>query len=1626
MRTINLKILAMVMSLLMFCSSVMPTSVSAAESLDIDYHSNHESCDSDHCEDDHGHEHENGDETVVKIAIFDTGISGTFVVGGKSFVDYTDSWADDNGHGTAMAETLVDALTVDAEIYSVKVLDSNGIGTHDDIVEALAWAVENDMDIVALSFAGKDNTAGLDAAVEYAYDNGILVIAAAGNDGSNNASFPASYAEALSVGASDVEGAVAGYSNYGDYVDVYALGTYGEQGGTSVAVQIIAAKAAAMLDADCEMSVFSLREELAGAEMKDEPECEYVSEGVVEATACAHTGKQTTKAATCTSAGYKKVTCTKCNATLSNTTIAKLGHSYKTTTTPPTCTATGKTVKKCTRCSSTTTTTIPVLGHSYTATTTAATCTADGKKVTKCSRCGVSTTSVIAKLGHSYTTTTTAATCTAEGKTVKKCNRCSSTVTTAIAKLGHDYTTTTTAATCTVDGKTVKTCSRCGTSTTTAINKLGHDYKATTTSPTCTATGKIVNKCTRCSSTTTTTIPVLGHDYIATTTAATCTADGKKVTTCSRCGVSTTTPITKLGHDYQTVIESMIIQPTCARNGEMTKKCSRCTSTCTSSIPMLDHKYVLYTQDATCTVDGCKYMECTMCMEIGTETVIPKLGHDYAEVVENVAPTCSASGKLVKKCSRCSATYTTAIPMLDHTYVLRTKAATCTEDGRNYMECTVCGDVGSESVITKLGHDYVEYISDGMKVEDCKHCDSVIITQLIGTPGSLSAKASSKSCIALSWSKVEEATEYHVYRGLTPNGSYTKIGTAYNTSYADTTPITGVLYYYKVKAYDGTNEGAFSESVCCTTELAEPIVSAYVECLDGVILTWNTIDGAKGYKVYRAQSGSDAYSLIASTYATRFEDRNVEDYACYYYKVEAYNDYGEGTSASVKAYIAHDYSTYRVVEEATCEEDGHKIRTCAKCEDILTAIIEKFGHAPSGTYTTVERATCVLDGLEELRCETCAKVLHSQPIPAFGHNFNKEGKIVQHDCKKGITEEEYQCTNAGCNTSTVEFVPIEEFLQIDTTPTLVKEGEYTCLICEKDDKYDKVDLGSVNANAFFSTPLYCDSLGNFTGSVASVNLPVEKNGEVQYLNIKCNYDFRITAGEGVTLGGGKVFCGSAGNDYEVRVCVDRLRKSKEETKYITLEIKACSGMDYSLAGSAQIIQEAEYTINDMTLEEFRESIAGIIPYIAPMHYEYFAWTCDKPATTSGMITYYNNANGIFYAVNVTLITIDGKGEESTGLKQYICSYIVLRLNATAESASVTCIGSYNMDVSNGSDGSFITCEGDNLCKYAVTSEQNIEGVFDDAVDLAISITDITTIIASGDLLGAASHVSDSIWETIMNNMYLEVCEEILDDLPSYISETEQGVEVKIECVQEAIDSVLDGDEDEVVDKLYGISKLVDTTVNSLISIEEIDEDDLLGMAEILVDQQIKGCHEVIESVDEGCLSDVVSLLNDVVVSRLTNNGYIESADNLTQEQKEMLMDEMIEKINEVECPTVSLSTAFSAICKGEASGLGSLAGELLSFLIDRGYKIIMDSKIECIPGESDSEWDAAVTVKLADSAKIENRGNMLYIGVTDAWATYYNSEGNPPRFTKITFDFKIRCGGAESVTKSYSFFPTAS
>ena len=107
----------------------------------------------------------------------------------------------------------------DAELYAVKVLDQNGRGKYSDIIAALEWAIDNNMDIINMSLGGMEYRQSFHEAVQHVTEARIIIVAAAGNagEGNDNILYPAKFPEVIAVGAIDDSFRLAGFSITTDF-----------------------------------------------------------------------------------------------------------------------------------------------------------------------------------------------------------------------------------------------------------------------------------------------------------------------------------------------------------------------------------------------------------------------------------------------------------------------------------------------------------------------------------------------------------------------------------------------------------------------------------------------------------------------------------------------------------------------------------------------------------------------------------------------------------------------------------------------------------------------------------------------------------------------------------------------------------------------------------------------------------------------------------------------------------------------------------------------------------------------------------------------------------------------------------------------------------------------------------------------------------------------------------------------------------------------------------------------------------------------------------------------------------------------------------------------------------------
>ena len=207
----------------------------------------------------------------VRVAILDTGIDldhpDLRVAGNVTFVPETTSGDDDHGHGTMVAgivaaldnEIGVVGVAPEAELYSVKVLNQNGSGVCSVILSGIEWAIDNDMQVINMSFGSLGGLpVSLIEALQKAHQAGIVLVAGAGNSGDLDIIYgPARYEAVIAVGATNQQDARASFSCTGSTLELMAPGVgipstargggYSSGSGTSLSTPHVTGMAALLI-----------------------------------------------------------------------------------------------------------------------------------------------------------------------------------------------------------------------------------------------------------------------------------------------------------------------------------------------------------------------------------------------------------------------------------------------------------------------------------------------------------------------------------------------------------------------------------------------------------------------------------------------------------------------------------------------------------------------------------------------------------------------------------------------------------------------------------------------------------------------------------------------------------------------------------------------------------------------------------------------------------------------------------------------------------------------------------------------------------------------------------------------------------------------------------------------------------------------------------------------------------------------------------------------------------------------------------------------------------------------------------------------------------------------------------
>ncbi|OCT17136.1 serine protease [Paenibacillus pectinilyticus] len=257
----------------------------------------------------------------VIVAVVDTGVDQQHpdlqgqLLPGYNVISGNDNPQDDVGHGTHVTGVIaalvnnnlgVAGMTWYNKVLPVKVLDQTGAGSTYSVAQGIIWAADHGAKVMNLSLGNYADSGFLHDAIQYAYDKDVALIAASGNDNTEQPGFPAAYPEVFAVAASDSQNQKAPFSNYGDYIDVTAPGVsiastypnnqYAALSGTSMASPHVTALAALIRSTNPNLKnteVYDIMRKSA-QDLGDEGRDKYFGYGLIDVVKAIEMAKQNT------------------------------------------------------------------------------------------------------------------------------------------------------------------------------------------------------------------------------------------------------------------------------------------------------------------------------------------------------------------------------------------------------------------------------------------------------------------------------------------------------------------------------------------------------------------------------------------------------------------------------------------------------------------------------------------------------------------------------------------------------------------------------------------------------------------------------------------------------------------------------------------------------------------------------------------------------------------------------------------------------------------------------------------------------------------------------------------------------------------------------------------------------------------------------------------------------------------------------------------------------------------------------------------------------------------------------------------------------------------------------------
>lgn len=768
-----------------------------------------------------------------------------------------------------------------------------------------------------------------------------------------------------------------------------------------------------------------------------------------------------------------------------------------------TCTAAGWAKMTCAKCGATKQVTYPATGHNFMTTTeiVKATCGQNGGYLVKCTRCSATKIDVIKENGkavypmpadeHTVSVdknewTYVPATCLKAEYYLKTCETCGKVVpegTGNTAKGAHNKVlkSTVKAATCTEDGLGSYACSVCGAS-------MGYDLIPSTTAheltvtrteaATCTAPGKQYLACANCDYVTEKTLPQLSHEIVTKTFHGECGVEQMYTAkACVNCDYVNEATKNFLGvyADHEYVLNTkdpdyVYAAPCSEKKGLDTFKCKYCAATYTIET-FGDHTWEVTDEvvKATCGQDGGLKQVCTACGKVGVYVVTDKNGqpvypskhhaddngNSYLELVDFVDSTCTEYGYGVLQCTNCGEKEIDYFDQLDpdnHVYevVEVLTAANCKLQVNGVVREKCKYHNTAVRVVTLDWNDAHNWVTEEVKEPTCVDGYKKVTCSICKytEPVTLPAVKAHKFVKMTSTAKCEVPSVYGEFCEVCETPKYPE-------------SLTWVLAgneskYYTVVA--GSEKGHTKTNIEYTQKAS---------CNQQGYYTYDCPDCGKTGLPGEEKSWGD-HNYIKGKYLAP----DCKNPARYEYTCSKCGDTKEktfdGAAPSLGDHIA---SNVTKTKKPTCMTAGYKYDVCKRCGaemKIEGTEIPADGITHSWKdQKVVTAATCTTNGLKIQECKEC-KVTQYVIIKA-DHAWDKGIVIDAGSCEKGATVE-YTCTVKGCGakkteTKAVAHAWVEDLVNADGT-VVYKE----CSVCGKreitKDWRDPADIGKNDCNTF--------------------------------------------------------------------------------------------------------------------------------------------------------------------------------------------------------------------------------------------------------------------------------------------------------------------------------------------------------------------------------------------------------------------------------------------------------------------------------------------------------------------------------------------------------------------------------